>query len=168
MSQPSVSQIHRDTNDRMYSRNVPSTPLQPYFRVAPLATKYMYMPTTIDAPPSSVPVVTAPTFDLRHTFNPGTAMAPWSGFASHVNDESVLRNQVFALQKGSQAVYVPSSHSDLYEYSVNPRATAYLPEHPYLGSNAWTPSPTHQPQHQYPKTHEQLFFHSTRVHVKDQ
>ena len=41
-------------------------------------------------------------------------MAPFSGFVENVDVESVLRNQIFALQKNDQAVYVPSSKSDLY------------------------------------------------------
>ena len=41
-------------------------------------------------------------------------MAPWSGFATKINVESELRNQIYALQSCSQAVYVPDSKSDLY------------------------------------------------------
>ena len=47
-------------------------------------------------------------------------MSPWSGFASNINLESELRNQVFALQKCSQSVYVPSSNSDLYHFQFKP------------------------------------------------
>ena len=33
-----------------------------------------------------------PTYNPKVTFNPGTAVAPWSGFSSNVNKESELRN----------------------------------------------------------------------------
>jgi hypothetical protein len=60
----------------------------------------------------------APNFNPNHTFNPGNTKSPWSGFASAVNVESELRNQIYALQKCSQAVYVPSSRSDLYQVNM--------------------------------------------------
>jgi hypothetical protein len=48
-------------------------------------------------------------------FNPGNRKAPWSGFTSRVEDESILRNQIYPLQKSnSETTYVPSSTSDLY------------------------------------------------------
>jgi hypothetical protein len=55
---------------------------------------------------------------MSQTFNPGTRQAPWSGFVSNINTESILRNQVYALQKCSQATYVPGSKSDLYENDI--------------------------------------------------
>ena len=53
-------------------------------------------------------------YKIEKTFNPGTATAPWSGYTTHINDESKLRNQFFALQKSEQGVYIPPSNSDLY------------------------------------------------------
>jgi hypothetical protein len=66
----------------------------------------------------SVPMESFPVFNPEQTFNPGNAQAPWSGFSSNVNTESILRNQVFALQNCEQAYYVPSSKSDLYNVRV--------------------------------------------------
>ena len=51
---------------------------------------------------------------MRSTFNPGNATAPWSGYASKVNVESELKNQIFALQHCNQSEFVPKSSSDLY------------------------------------------------------
>jgi hypothetical protein len=59
-----------------------------------------------------------PQFNPETTFNPGTAQAPWSGFYSNINTESILRNQFFALQNCEQAEYVPSSKSDLFNVHV--------------------------------------------------
>ena len=38
---------------------------------------------------------------------------------SHIDDETILRNQTFALQKSDKSVYVPDSSSDLYQTTVN-------------------------------------------------
>jgi len=87
----SASQRTDTTNYRTYIRNVPSQNLQPYLDSRAVSTKY----------------------DSHQVFNPGNAKAPFSGY--NANQESVLRNQIYALQDCSQATYVPSSKSDLYQ-----------------------------------------------------
>ena len=62
----------------------------------------------------NTPLIQQATFNPDQIFNPGNATAPWSGFASNVNKESDLRGQNFAIQECSQATYVPSSKSSLY------------------------------------------------------
>jgi len=106
-------------NERIYDRNIPSQILQPYISVRPVMTKYSFMPIVDPRAPVNVPMEQLPIYSQEQIFNPGTA-APWSGYASNVNVESDLRNQIFALQKCSQAVYVPSSNSDLYEFGFKP------------------------------------------------
>ena len=120
--QPCVSQIHNQTNTRIYDRNIPSQPLQPYLDVRPVMTKYSYLPIVDPRKSSDVPVFQQPSYNARTVFNPGNTRSPWSGF--NVNVESELKNQVFALQKSSQAVYVPSSTSDLYQFSFQPSQTS--------------------------------------------
>lgn len=112
-----VSDIHRQTNQRIYGRNIPSQMLQPYINVRPVMTKYSYFPIVDPRKNISVPLKQLPTYNVEKVFNPGNATAPWSGFATNINTESELRNQIYALQKCSQAVYVPSSKSDLYNYT---------------------------------------------------
>jgi len=58
-----------------------------------------------------------PTYNVENVFNPGNTQSPWSGFASNINTESELRNQLFSLNKDSKNVYVPGSKSDLYKYT---------------------------------------------------
>ena len=111
-----VSDIHKQTNQRIYSRNIPSQMLQPYIDVRPVMTKYSYFPIVDPRKNISVPLQQMPTYNVHQVFNPGNTTSPWSGFASNINLESELRNQVYALQKCSQAVYVPNSNSDLYNY----------------------------------------------------
>jgi len=112
-----VSDIHKQTNERIYDRNIPSQMLQPYIDVRPVMTKYSHFPIVDPRKPINVPLQQMPTYNVNKVFNPGNTTSPWSGFASNVNLESELRNQVFALQKCSQAEYVPNSTSDLYNYN---------------------------------------------------
>ena len=103
-------------NARTYVRNIPSQPLQPYLNAYPVLTKYSVLPVVDPRKKIKEPLIQRATFDIEQIFNPGnvTASAPWSGFASNVNNESELRGQIFALQECSQATYVPSSKSNLY------------------------------------------------------
>ena len=108
----------QELNSRIAERNIPSGPLQPQFGLRPVSTKYAMMPIVDRRAKSSVPIKTLPTYNPKVTFNPGTAVAPWSGFSSNINNESELRNMFFALQNCQQAQYVPSSNSDMYKTSV--------------------------------------------------
>ena len=101
-------------NDRLFERNIPSAPLQPSFSLRPVQTKYTLFSLQDSYPAATTPVIKEPAYNVEKIFNPGNAQAPWSGFATNINTESTLRNQFFALQNAEQAVYVPSSNSDLY------------------------------------------------------
>lgn len=103
-------------NQRLYARNVPSQVLQPYLSVAPAQTKFSVLPVVDPRKIIRTPMEQMPTYDPQQIFNPGNATAPWSGYAANVNKESELKNQIYALQKCSQATYVPSPNSDLYQY----------------------------------------------------
>jgi hypothetical protein len=111
-------------NERISYRNIPSSQLQPQFDLRPLSTKYAMMPIVDRRENHAEPIRSVPIYDSETTFNPGSAQAPWSGFASNINKESILRNQFFALQKGAgQSCYIPSLNSELYNktnfYSTN-------------------------------------------------
>ena len=51
-------------------------------------------------------------------FLPCTTNGAWSKYSNNINTESILRNQVYALQRAPQAQYVPSSKSDLYNSTM--------------------------------------------------
>jgi hypothetical protein len=125
-----VSKIHEQTNQRIYDRNIPSQVLQPYLDVRPVMTKYAYFPIVDGRADVYVPLQKLPKYSTTAVFNPGNRAAPWSGY--NANLESELRNQVFALQKCSQAVYIPSSASDLYTYSYTPNSAAPINTHALL------------------------------------
>jgi len=121
-----------ELSKRMYNRNIPSSTLQPQFSMRAVATKYDLMPVLDRHAPSSVPIKTEPTYNIGKVFNPGTAQAPWSGFAANVNNESQLRNQFFALQKSAQATYIPPSTSDMYQNEVYGGSIQQQQPFPYL------------------------------------
>ena len=162
-SEISNSQIHTQTNERIYNRNIPSQMLQPYLDVRPVMTKYSYLPIVDPRKPVSVPLQQMPTFNVQNTFNTGNTTSPWSGFASNINKESELRNQIYALQKCSQAVYVPSSNSDLYDYTFktktqsNPHDLLFKQEH----FSEFNPNPSTK------LVGSGIFMNSTRVQVRD-
>ena len=113
----SASQMQHKMNVALYDRNVPSQFLQPYLDVRPVSTKYSIMPIVDPRTPPTIKLEQAPTYSPESVFNPGNTQSPWSGFAAAINTESELRNQIYALQKCSQATYIPKSTSDLYNYN---------------------------------------------------
>ena len=108
----------QELNSRIAERNIPSATLQPQFSLRPVSTKYAMMPIVDRRPKSNVPIKNLPIYNSRVTFNPGSAVAPWSGFSSNINKESELRNMYFALQRNDRATYIPSSKSDMYQTYV--------------------------------------------------
>ena len=120
-----------ELSERMAARNVPSAPLQPSFGIRPVSTKYAMLPIVDRRAPVSVPLKVEPTYNPGRVFNPGTGQAPWSGFASQVNTESVLRDQFFALQRCEQGQYVPSTASSLYQNNMP--APSQPVRHPHAG-----------------------------------
>ena len=174
--QESVAQQHYQTNTRLYNRNVPSGPVQAYLDVRAVPTKYSYFPIVDPRKPALVPMQQFPTYHQSTTFLPGNTTSPWSGFATNVNTESELRNQIYALQKCSQSVYVPSSTSDLYQVSVSQQQSnqkngnqqqtnqqqthPYLFEQPVLGQGTINQLTTHQLDNQT------LFMNPTRSQMR--
>lgn len=158
-----VSQIQKETNTRIYNRNIPSEQLQPYIDVRPVMTKFSHFPIVDARRELTVPLIQLPTFNVNQVFNPGNTESPWSGFASNVNVESELRNQVYALQKCSQSVYVPSSKSDLYNYNFktvtqpNPHELLFQKE----SFSTFDPNPNAN------KIGTNLFYNDTRVQLRE-
>lgn len=154
--------IHNETNTRIYDRNIPSQVLQPYFTPRSVSTKYSLMPIVDPRKENSVKAMQYPVFSTSGIFNPGNSQSPWSGFSSNINIESDLRNQIFALQKCSQAVYVPDSSSDLYQYNFQPQQQVYQPFSGLFREekfDAFNPNPDNLAPG--------VFLNSTRTQVKD-
>jgi hypothetical protein len=115
------------TYQRSYMRHIPSHQLQPYLNSRPVSTKYNIMPFVDGRKELEVPLVQQATYSQTSQFNPGNSRGPWSGYASNINHESELRNQFFALQRSSQASYIPSSKSNLYDVKWKNKETHETP-----------------------------------------
>lgn len=152
-----------ELNERISERNVPANPLQTHLSIRPVSTKYDMMSIMDRRVVPTVPLKRVPTFDVKTNFNPGSAQGPWEGFATRINDESVLRNQIFALQNCAKAAYVPSSTSDLYNVSVGGRNEVQT--HPGLFTEQemapFNPNPYHA------KVGHNMFYNSTRDQIKN-
>jgi hypothetical protein len=111
-----------------------------------------------------VPLVQRATYTPETIFNPGNDFGPWSGYASNVNHESELRNQIFALQSCSQATYVPSSKSTLYDvkWQNNNKQTQPFPNL-FKNEQFSLVNPNPEPE----KIGFALFNNATRQQVRD-
>ena len=126
------SQLDReeDLNKRLYERNLASGPVSQSLDVRPTPTKYVKMPMVNLRKPTHVQCDRPRQYNNESTFLPSNRQAPWNGFASHIDTETTLRNQWFALQKCDQSQYIPGSQSSLYQCSVP--QTMYTKSHGLL------------------------------------
>lgn len=122
---------HNLMNNEIMKRNVPSQPLQSYFSIPSVNTRYIVQPKYDFASPHCI----LPkkdngdglgiynnqhsTYDINTYFFPGDRKAPFSGFSSNINTESQLRNQHIRLSKTDDNVYIPHSKSNLYNFTMN-------------------------------------------------
>jgi hypothetical protein len=149
---------------RSYSRNIPSQPLQPYLDARPVMTKYSLMPIVDPRKPINTPLVQQSSYNPETMFNPGNDNGPWSGYASNVNHESDLRNQIFALQSCGQSVYIPSSKSSLYQVKWSNNNNVNQPFPSLFEEQKFNPVNPNQ----YPdKIGYSLFNNATRQQTKD-
>lgn len=150
-------------NKRIYDRNIPSQLLQPYIDVRPVLTKYSYFPIVDPRRQLKVPMEQLPTYNVHTVFNPGNTTSPWSGFASHINKESELRNQIYALQKCSKSVFVPNNNSDLYNYQFKTEKQPNIHELLFQKENFPAFNPNPEPE----IVGTSAFYNSTRSQIRD-
>jgi len=110
-------------NQAMYDRNLSQgeAGLRPYMDSRSVPTKNVLFSAVQEHRTSSVPLDRYPAYNPHNenVFAPIQSKGPSDYFLANVDAESTLRNQFFALQHGAdQAVYVPSSSSDLYRVQV--------------------------------------------------
>lgn len=149
---------------RTYLRNIPSQPLQPYLDSRPASTKYSILPIVDPRKETKVSLTQQPTFHPSSNFNPGNDFGPWSGYASNVNHESELRNQIYALQSCPQANYIPSSKSSLYNVTWNKNNNIVQPFPNLFKEDHFSPNNPNN----YPETvGYALFNNATRQQLKD-
>ena len=121
MSQYNVilQNVNNNIGNNIYERVVPSQEMQMNFGFRPIMSKYATMPILDNRLVSEVNINKEPIYNSETVFYPGTSKPHFNGFASNIDNESTLRNQFFALQKGDKHLYVPNSNSDLYENNLD-------------------------------------------------
>jgi hypothetical protein len=160
----STSQRQQTVYLRTYERNIPSQPLQPYLDARPVMTKYSTLPIIDLRKTVDTPLIQQATYSPEKIYNPGNNFGPWSGYASNINDESDLRNQIFALQSCSQAAYIPSSKSSLYNIKWQNERKIQQPFPTLFKNEQFCPiNPNPNPE----KVGYALFNNATRQQTKD-
>ena len=158
-----------ELNQRILGRNSGYGNQDVLLDVRSQATKYTF-PLQAATPKSSQPILRNNIFNNEININQDTKY-PWNGYVSNINNESILRNQVFALQRSPQSVYVPNSNSDLYISTIRAPTVDSYPEQlfPNLFKNIYpqTPKPTHTPPKPTPTSTQILFNNDTRQQLKD-
>ena len=154
-----------ELNQRTVERQFADKPLKPCFDMRPVPTKYSTFPLIDRKKPAKEPHINYLDHSLDSNFCPNISKGPADGFLKNVGIETVLRNQYFALQKGAdQAVYVPSSTSDLYRFTA-------------VGRQEEQPYPTISTQYKFEgrvhpnlvsgKIGQDTFFNNTRTQLRN-
>ena len=109
-----------ELNYRLLERDVSDKPLAPNFSPRPVLSRYMHFPMIDAHKPANVPIKSNYNYSLSDNFTPPVMKTgPVSGYINNVQDESILRNQIYPLSKGNDThTYVPSSNSDLYKVEI--------------------------------------------------
>ena len=113
---------HHYINNKLYERNLADNLIKPSIDFRSLSTRNVLYPMAderLKYKPRDYQK-----YNPEKGFAPINRKGPFEGFC--VDDESKLKNQLFALQHGAdQSVYVPSSKSELYNVEV-PKGTDNL------------------------------------------
>ena len=116
-----------ELNDRINSRYIPDTQLQPNINFRPVPTKYSIFPIINRRTPTIIPNKRYLDHNVEFNFNPGNCNGPVSGYMNNVDKEMQLRNQFFALQKGGdKGTFIPNRSSDLYTPTIYASPTDYV------------------------------------------
>tara|TARA_Y100000590_G_C15662348_1_gene993157 strand:+ start:635 stop:1135 length:501 start_codon:yes stop_codon:yes gene_type:complete len=147
-----------DLNTRIYRRNVPSGKLQPLFDPRSVPTRYTTMPIIDSKTKANTFIEKLPIYSPHKTFNPGYR-GPISGYK--IDQDSRLRNIFFPLQKCPQRYYVPSTTSDLYNFSMMIRPV-------HMTHNLLFKEETFEPFNPNKcRTGENLFHNHTKYQIKN-
>ena len=156
-----------ELNDRINSRNTSDYMLPPNFDPRPVQSRFTMFPALNARRPVNAKIESNYDYAAETNFTPPVGgRGPVSGFLNHVDAESNLRNQFFALQKGAdQGVYIPSSKSDLYRVTV-PRIPGEQ-THPLLFERAQFDSRLHPNIVSAPAIGKDTFNNYTRVQLRN-
>jgi hypothetical protein len=156
-----------ELNDRISARGVSDYALPSNFDPRPTQTRFTMFPALDSRRPVNTQIESNYDYAAETNFTPPIGgRGPVSGFLNHVDAESNLRNQFFALQKGAgQGVYIPSSKSDLYRVTV-----PHIPgeqTHPLLFERTQFDSRLHPNIVSAPAVGKDVFNKYTRFQLRD-
>jgi hypothetical protein len=121
-----------ELNNRIYDRNKPSDNLQMVFDPRSVDTRRTVFPMIDCKTQPTVPIIKRDTYNTMTQFNPGTS-APFSGYATKIDEESRVKNIFMARQKWNALTeFIPSSKSDLYKTPKVPNSKPVEQTHPML------------------------------------
>ena len=166
-SNQSVSQRQETVYARSAARNIPSQPLQANLSTRPVMTKYTTLSVINPSISNKTPITQRPTYNMSQVFNPGNDRGPWSGYSSNVNDESIMRNQIYATQSRPQATYIPDSSSSLYNVKWQNKNNALSQPFPDLFKNNTGSFASVDPNPDSQNVGFSLFNNATRQQIKD-
>jgi hypothetical protein len=154
-----------ELNERISARVQSDTPLMPNFDVRPVPTKYARFPMIDRITQHKVDIRPMPEYSVANSFASIQSRGPVDGYFSHVQDESILRNQIYAIQKADQVVYVPQSESDLYKVTMATPSSEQHQPYPDLFSryqmNVLAPV-----RNSDPRIGSEKFFNNTRLQLR--
>lgn len=152
---------------RALERNVPDKALAPNFSPRPVLSKYALFPMLDSRMPATVPITPNYDYSLATNFTPPVMkIGPVSGFINNVQDESILRNQIYPLSRSNEEnVYIPSSQSDLYKVTID--ASPSNQPHPELFTKQTFSQQTHPNMQNQPKIGMDRFNNNTRVQLRN-
>ena len=154
-----------ELNDRINTRFYPDFPMQPNYNPRPVSTKYALFPIIDRVKSVKEKELNYPQYNTEQNFYPGTTNAPPQGIFNLIDTEILLRNQTMALQHGAeQAVYIPSSQSDLYNISIVSKPSEQ--PYPLLFSQLSLDQNPH-PNNQSSDIGKHTFFNHTRTQLRN-
>ena len=105
-----------ELNRRILGRLNPNRNMQMQFDIRSVPTRFIRYPMIDSVNPSSEPINRVPDYNVNNDFNPGNDKSPYAGYANDINNESDIKNMFHPIQRCGQAIFIPSSNSDLYKY----------------------------------------------------
>tara|TARA_Y100000389_G_scaffold37620_1_gene31957 strand:- start:2161 stop:2670 length:510 start_codon:yes stop_codon:yes gene_type:complete len=105
-------------NNSIINRQITENNLEPNIDFRPIPTKYTHF--NVFGNLQERTHIKYRDYDITSMYNTGNRKSHFSGFSNNIEDESILQNRIYALQKDERSVYVPDTNSDLYnEYKPN-------------------------------------------------
>ena len=159
--------IHKNMNDKLFSRRIPSHTLPNLLYPVPVSTLFQVMPGITGNKCLENPGINK-IYNTRKMFTPSDSL-PFSGFQNKVDDESKLRNIIFPMQKCPQNKFIPNSTSDLYNNTISKNNFKKHPSFENIKKREmnYTRENFNKFNPNVCGMKDQMFNNSTRIHIKN-